>query len=175
MKAFLDTLKKYHDKYNDIILVWEKIGFLDGVEDENDKQNLSIMYEDIYEYFSHKDKLTNNENSFETIYFPLARRIYVNSGLSKPIEFSYILNLLKEIKIKDVIKKFNSESYKDIYYTCEKNNILDKAIYDIDLIKFYDNVMKTRFLIYIDMDATITVIISEIILENILKNNKTNV
>ena len=175
MKAFLDTLKKYHDKYNNIILVWEKTGLLDGVEDENDKRNLSIMYEDIYEYFSHKDKLTNNENNFGTIIFPLSRRVYVNSGLSKPIEFSYILNLLKEIKIKDIIKKFNSKSYKDIYDTCEKNNILDKPIYDIDLIEFYDNLMKTVFPIYIDMDATITVIVSEIIIENILKNNKTNV
>ena len=149
MKAFLD---EYHNKYNDIILVWKKIGFLDGVEDENDKKNLSIMYEDIYEYFSHKDELTNNENSFETLYFPIARRVYVNSGLSKPIEFSYILNLLKEIKVKDVIKRFNSKLYKDIYDICEKNNILDKPIYDIGLIKFYDNVwlrMKTVFPIYI--------------------------
>ncbi len=169
MKAFLDTLKKYHDKYHDIILVWEKIGFLDGVEDENDKQNLSIMYEDILNIFSHKDKLTNIENSFEAIYFPLARRVYVNSGLNKPIEFSYILNLLKEIKIKDIIKRFNSKSYKDIYDICEKNNILDNPICDIDLIKFYDNVMKTVFPIYIDMDVTITAIVSEIIVENIMK------
>lgn len=169
MKTFLD---EYHNKYNDIILVWKKIGFLDGVEDENDKKNLSIMYEDIYEYFSHKDELTNNENSFETLYFPIARRVYVNSGLSKPIEFSCILNLLKEIKTKDVIKRFNSKSYKDIYDICEKNNILDIPIYDIDLFKLYDNVMKPLFPNYIDIDATITVIVSEVIVENILKNNE---
>jgi hypothetical protein len=59
----------------DTINKWDKLGFLDGLQGYS-KENIAQLYENQASYLINEAAITDNSGSFETVVFPIIRRVF---------------------------------------------------------------------------------------------------
>jgi len=146
---FDDRIKEYLDR-------WEKLGFLQGFPEDR-KEELAFAFEQLAVFLifcedDQTDKLFDKDGSFETMGFPMTRRIIGNLE-PNVFDFQKFLKYCKIFNVNDIIRllKNNELCYQHIDYEAEGVAICsemiekkfknpdrnDKEIKDESLDRFY--------------------------------------